>query len=159
MVVVNEQKKRIIDNLDLSKLPYKLNQNNFEELGHDISILLHTIFKKQGEKKSLKWCFSNIKRIKVFLCIFRFNDSNVEIYNEEISKQIPEYSYKTIAKIIDEGLEQGFYISQSTNDGKNKRDGKIKNLRLSESLTIDFLNWSIDLITDVNRIIKTNSKK
>ena len=80
MVVVNEQKKRIIDNLDLSKLPYKLNQNNFEELGHDISILLHTIFKKQGEKKSLKWCFSNIKRIKVFLCIFRFNDSNVEIY-------------------------------------------------------------------------------
>lgn len=156
MVDVLEQKKRIIDNLDLSRLPYKINHENFEKLGHDVSILLNAIFKKQDERKSLKWCFSNVKRIKVFLCIFRFNDSNVEIYKEEIAKQIPEYSYKTIAKIIDEGLEQGFYISQNTKD--SSRDGKIKNLKLSETLTIDFLNWSIEVISGVNKIIKTNSK-
>jgi hypothetical protein len=159
MVDIKEKREKIIDNLDLSKLPYNLNQDNYEKLGHDISILLTGVFKKQEKRKSLKWCFANVKRIKVFLCIFRFNDSKVEIYKEEIAKQIPEYSYKTIAKIIDEGLEQGFYISHKSVSKDNTRDSKIKNIMLSESLTIDFFNWSIELIGGINKIIKNNSKK
>ena len=31
--------------------------------------------------------------------------NRLEIYKEEIAKNIPEYSYKTIAKIIDDGIK------------------------------------------------------
>ena len=48
------------------------------------------------------------KRMKVFLLIFEANELGNEIYKENISNKLPEYSYKTIAQIVDEGLKKDF---------------------------------------------------
>jgi len=96
--------------------------------------------------ESLNWCFANIKRIKIFLLIFHANESGNEIYKEEIAKNLTEYSYKTIAKIIDDGIKKNHFIFL-TPDGTAGKDGKIKNIRPSENLIIDFLNLSIEVLT------------
>ena len=77
--------------------------------------------------------------------IFHANEAGREIYKEEIAKNIPEYSYKTIAKIIDEGFVKGYYISLKV-DGTPGKDGKVKNIRPSEELIIDFLNLCLEFI-------------
>jgi len=73
-----------------------------------------------------------------------------EIYKEEIAKKIPEYSYKTIAKIIDDGIEKKHFILL-TPDGISGKDAKIKNIRPSEDLVTNFLNLSIEIITYINK--------
>ena len=150
---MNEQKlreKRISDKLSLYKLPYNLKNNSFKSLGLGISNFLHYVFSMQKKKESLKWCFKNIKRVKIFLQIFHANESGKEIYKEEIAKNIPEYSYKTIAKIIDDGIQSG-HFELLTPDGMKGRDNKIKNIRPSEELIIDFLNISIDVIAYIDK--------
>ena len=150
---MNEQKlreKRISDKLSLYKLPYNLKNNSFKSLGLGISNFLHYVFSMQKKTESLKWCFKNIKRVKIFLQIFHANESGKEIYKEEIAKNIPEYSYKTIAKIIDDGIQSG-HFELLTPDGMKGRDNKIKNIRPSEELIIDFLNISIDVIAYIDK--------
>ena len=135
---------RIQSKLNLDKLTHKLKANSFKSLGAEISNFIHVIFNVRKQSPALNWCFANIKRVKIFLLIFHANESGVEIYKEEISKNIPEYSYKTIAKIIDEGIKQKYYVLLSP-DGRNCKDSKIKNIRPSEDLIIDFLNLSIEV--------------
>ena len=150
---MNEQKlreKRISDKLSLYKLPYNLKNNSFKSLGLGISNFIHYVFSMQKKTESLKWCFKNIKRVKIFLQIFHANESGKEIYKEEIAKNIPEYSYKTIAKIIDDGIQSG-HFELLTPDGMKGRDNKIKNIRPSEELIIDFLNISIDVIAYIDK--------
>ena len=64
----------------------------------------------EADKPGMQWCLSTIKRFKVFLLIFEANELGVEVYKESMSNKLPEYSYKTIAQIVDEGLEKGFFI-------------------------------------------------
>ena len=59
---------------------------------------------------ALKWCLSTIKKAKVFTLVYQANERGLPIYKEEIAKKLPEYSYKTIATIIDEGTQKGFYV-------------------------------------------------
>ena len=146
----NKRERRIIEKLNTNKVQHYLKENDFKNLGKEISSFLHHIFSLRINKKSLNWCFSNIKRIKIFLQIFHANESQREIYKEEIAKKIPEYSYKTIAKIIDDGLEKGYYVLLSP-DGLKSKDGKIKNIRPSEELVTDFLNLSIDVISYIEK--------
>ena len=73
-----------------------------------------------------------------------------EIYKEEIAKNISEYSYKTIAKIIDDGLLLGHFVLLSP-DGTNGKDNKIKNIRPSEELITSFMNLSIDIISYIDK--------
>ena len=153
---MNAQKlreKRIIEKLKLDKLPYKIKKEAFKTLGLEVSNFIHHVFLIRKKTESLNWCFSNIKRVKIFLQIFHANESGVEIYKEEISKNVPEYSYKTIAKIVDEGIQSG-YFELLTPDGIKSNDNKIKNIRPSEELIIDFLNLSIEVISiiDKNRL-------
>ena len=54
-----------------------------------------------------------------------------EIYKEKISNKLPEYSYKTIAQIVDEGVLKNFFI-KLTPRVKLTKDLKIRNIRLSE---------------------------
>ena len=103
------------------------------------------------ESTSLNWCFANVKRIKIFLLIFHANESGSEIYKEEIAKKIPEYSYKTIAKIIDDGIKKKYFVLLSP-DGVSGKDGKIKNIRPSEDLITDFLNLSIEVLSRLEKL-------
>ena len=150
---MEEQKlrdKRILAKLNLNKLPFELKDNTFKSFGAEISNFIHRIYEVRKNSESLNWCFANIKRVKIFLQIFHANESGNEIYKEEIAKKISEYSYKTIAKIVDDGIEKGYFILLAP-DGTTGKDGKIKNIRPSENLIIDFLNLSIEIMSRLEK--------
>tara|TARA_B100000780_G_C20646230_1_gene257451 strand:- start:14 stop:493 length:480 start_codon:yes stop_codon:yes gene_type:complete len=150
-----EREIRIYSKLNLDKLPFKLGQENFKILGNAVSLAFRQIHNNQVESEKLGWAFSTVKRFKIFLEIFYANEKGEEIYKEEIAKKIPEYSYKTISKIIDDGHAKGVYIALKP-DGESGTDAKIKNIRPSEELMIDFLNWSINIFELLNNTVKKN---
>ena len=149
------REERIFSKLALEKLPFKLKKDNFKILGNAISIAFQAIYDDQNKSDQLKWCFSTVKKFKIFLEIFYANERGEEIYKEEIAKKIPEYSYKTISKIIDDGHAKGIYVALKP-DGEIGTDAKIKNIRPSEDLMVDFLNWSINILTVLNNTITKN---
>ena len=150
-----EREKRIYSNLKLEKLPFKLDQDNFKVLGNLVSIVFGEIYNNQIKSSELKWIFSTVKRFKIFLEIFYANEKGAESYQEEIAKKLPEFSYKTISKIIDDGHAKKIYVALKP-DGESGTDGKIKNIRPSEELMSDFLNWSINIFELINNTIKKN---
>ena len=106
---------------------------------------------------ALKWCLSTIKKAKVFTLVYQANERGLSIYKEEISKKLPEYSYKTIATIIDEGTQKGYYVPlepYENFEGRKFQDKKVKNIRPSLDLIAAFYNWNIDRIAKVSEIIK-----
>ena len=147
--------ERIFSKLKIEKLPFKINNQNFKILGSAISLAFRNLHSSKIESENLQWCFSTVKRFKIFLEIFYANEEGREIYKEEIAKKIAEYSYKTISKIIDDGHAKGIYVNLKP-DGESGSDNKIKNIRPSEELVIEFLNWNIDVIASVNKTIKEN---
>jgi len=150
-----EREDRIYSKLKLEKLPFRLKRENFKTLGNAVSLAFHEIYNNQVKSDQLKWVFSTVKRFKIFLAIFYANEKGEQVYKEEIAKKIPEYSYKTISKIIDDGHIKGVYIALEP-DGDNGTDAKIKNIRPSEALMVDFLNWSIDIYGLLNETIAKN---
>ena len=144
------REKRILAKLNLDRLPYELEKGSFKTLGARISNFIHQVFLMQQNTKSINWCFANIKKAKIFFLIFHANENNKQIYKEEISKKLPEYSYKTISKIVDEGIEKGHFTLLSI-DGENGKDRKIKNIRPSEELVSDFLNLGIEIISYISK--------
>jgi len=150
-----EREDRIYSKLKLEKLPFRLKRENFKTLGNAVSLAFHEIYNNQVKSDQLKWVFSTVKRFKIFLAIFYANEKGEQVYKEEIAKKIPEYSYKTISKIIDDGHIKGIYIALEP-DGDNGTDAKIKNIRPSEALMVDFLNWSIDIYGLLNDTIAKN---
>jgi len=150
-----QREDRIYSNLKLEKLPFILKRKDFKFFGNTISSTFNEIYKNQVQSEQLNWVFSTIKRFKIFLEIFYANEKGEEIYKEEIAKKIPEYSYKTISKIIDDGYAKGVYESLKP-DGVNITDAKIKNIRPSEILITDFLNWSINIFKLINGVVDKN---
>jgi hypothetical protein len=150
-----ERENRIYSKLKLEKLPFELKEENFKILGNAISLAFREIHNVQVESEQLRWAFSTVKRFKVFLEVFHANEKGDQVYKEEIAKRVPEYSYKTISKIIDDGYAKGIYVSLKP-DGESGTDAKIKNIRPSEELMADFLNWSINIFQLVNSTVKKN---
>ena len=150
-----EREDRIYAKLKLNNLPFRLKQDNFKELGSAVALAFREIYNNQVESVKLRWIFSTVKRFKIFLEIFYANEKGVEIYKEEIAKKVPEYSYKTISKIIDDGHMKGIYIALKP-DGESGTDAKIKNIRPSEELMIDFLNWSINIFKLLDNTVTKN---
>ncbi len=144
-----ERDQRIFSKLKFEKLPFKVDELSWKKLGGDVSAFIHEVFKMREANEGLNWCFANIKRVKIFLEIFHANEAGVEIYKEEIAKKIPEYSYKTIAKIVDDGILHGYYELLAP-DGNLGKDGKVKNIRPSEELVTDFLNLCIEIVSFIN---------
>ena len=140
------RENNIIKNINLAKLPFKILDKDIFHFTKELSLNLKKIFSLINQKESIKWCFSSQKKIKVFLVIFDANENSKSIYKEEISKKLPEYSYKTIATIVDEGLSRGYFVNLKTTDVKKIEDKKIHNIRPSVELITDFINWNIDAI-------------
>ena len=149
MTEKTKRSERIKSKLNLDKLP-EGSATEVSALGSLISEFIHHVFNLQKRSESLTWCFANIKRIKIFIQVFHANQLNIEIYKEEIAKNIPEYSYKTIAKIIDDGIAKNYYISLAP-DSDVGRDSKVKNIRPSEQLITDFLNLCIEIIAYIDK--------
>ena len=136
---------RIISKLNLKKLPFKITEEQFCSSYTEMFKELTPLFRYQPHEYAMKWCLSSEKRMRVFLLVFEANELGKEIYKESISSEIPEYSYKTIAQIIDDGLKRGYFIKLAPRT-KISTDAKIRNIRPSEELVIEFINWNIDLL-------------
>ena len=146
--------KEIFQKINKEKLYFENNQQNFKDLSLDIAEDQIDIFKTIDSSNSLKWCLSTVKKAKVFILIYQANERGLPIYKEEIAKKLTEYSYKTIATIIDEGLNKGFYVSlEPDSDQKSLTDKKVKNLRPSLDLITSFYNWNIERIASYENII------
>jgi len=142
----NAREKKIINSINLEKLPFEILTKDVFTFTQELHQNVKKIFSFTRQKESLKWCFSSQKKIKVFLVIFDANENLKSIYKEEVSKRLPEYSYKTIATIIDEGLKKGYFVNLKSSDLNKISDKKILNIRPSEELIADFINWNIDAI-------------
>ena len=148
-----KREQRIIKRLNLKKLPIKISVYDF---GNMYTNMIHTLresFKYQENKPGMTWCLTSIKKFKVFLLIFEANEIGDEIYKESLSNKLPEYSYKTIAQIVNEGLEKGFFIKLPPRIKEN-HDLKIRNIRPSENITVEFINWNIDIVSSLANFTK-----
>ena len=148
----NDRIEEIAKELNTEKLPFKIEMHQLNDLGVDIADDLQRNFKAISVCPALKWCLSTVKKAKVFVIIYQANENGKAIYKEEIAKQLPEYSYKTIATIIDEGIAKSFYISLDPVENKVS-DKKIKNIRPSLEVITAFYNWNIDRIATVVDLI------
>ena len=150
------REENIINSINLEKLPFKIAAKDIFNFTHELNSNLKKIF--NFEKKTIKWCFSSQKKIKVFLIIFDANENIKSIYKEEIAKKLPEYSYKTIATIVDEGLSKGYFVNLKSSDVGKINDKKILNIRPSETLITDFVNWNIDAICILTNFCDSKKK-
>ena len=149
--------EEIFKKVNSEKLPFKIDAERLNDLGLDIADDLVLVLQGIGDDPALKWCLSTVKKAKVFTLVYQANERGLPIYKEEISKKLPEYSYKTIATIIDEGTQKGYYVPLEPyeNNGEKKiQDKKVKNIRPSLDLIAAFYNWNIDRISSVSKIIK-----
>ena len=150
-----DQKRQdnIISKLNLQKLPFHISSDKICDLNLEMARHSRLVLKFEEDKTGLKWVFSSIKKYKVFLVIFEANELGLEIYKEKISSKLPEYSYKTIAQIIDEGVSKKFFLKLKARANQST-DLKIRNVRPSEDLIIEFVNWKIELLASVMKFQK-----
>ena len=141
-----KRQKNIISKLNLKKLPFKIPDEKMCDLNLEIARHSRMVLKFEEDKSGLKWVFSSIKKYKVFLLIFEANELGEEIYKEKISSKLPEYSYKTVAQIVDEGVSKKIFLKLKARVNQTK-DLKIRNIRPSEELIIEFINWKIELFS------------
>jgi hypothetical protein len=149
--------EEIFKKVNVNKLPFKISPDRLNELGIDIAEDLKNIFLGVNMSPALKWCLSTIKKAKVFTLIYQANERGLHIYKEEIGKKLPEYSYKTIATIIDEGIQKGFYVPLQPYENfheKKSLDKKVKNIRPSLDLIVAFYNWNIERLVNTSEILK-----
>ena len=147
------RQENIISKLNLNKLPFDIPFDKICDLNLEMARHSRLVLKYEEDKTGLKWVFSSIKKYKVFLVIFEANELGIEIYKEKISSQLPEYSYKTIAQIIDQGISKNFFLKLKARACQSK-DLKIRNVRPSEDLIIEFVNWKIELLSSVMKFQK-----
>jgi hypothetical protein len=145
--------QRILSKVNFKKLPFKISIENFSDRYLEMFLDLKPLFKYQEGEYAMKWCLSTEKKMKVFLLIFEANEQGIEVYKENISNQLPEYSYKTVAEIVDQGIAKGFFVKLAPRKCDMK-DSKIRNIRPSEDLVVEFMNWNIDLISTISSFQK-----
>jgi len=141
-----KREKRIIKSLNLKKLPFSISEDNFCSRYIEMFKDLRPLFKYKEGEYAMKWCLSTEKKMRVFLLIFEANEMGQEVYKESVSSKLPEYSYKTVAQIIDDGINKGYFVKLDARANKTT-DLKIRNIRPSEDLVIEFINWTIDLLS------------
>ena len=144
--------KAIYDKLKIAQLPFKLKKEDINEFGRDAAANFNFIL-EDVDRPILKWCMSTIKKAKVFTLIYYANENNLPIYKEDIAKKLTEYSYKTIATIVDEGVEKGYFVPMDPIH-QNISDKKIKNIRPSLQVITDFYNWNIARVSRIEKIIQ-----
>ena len=152
-----DRDKRIISELNLNKLPFKTSTKNFFSIYEKMYLNIKPLFKFKEDEYALKWCLSTNKRMRVFLIIFEENEEGYEVYKESIASQLSEFSYKTVAQIIDDGMKKGYYLNLAPRT-VTSTDKKIRNIRPSEELVVQSINWSIDLIDNLMEFQKKLKK-
>ena len=147
------REKRIISKLNLNNLPFKILPNNFFTIYRKMFQSIKPLFKYKEGEYAMKWCLSTNKKMRVFLVIFEANEEGYEVYKESIAGKLPEFSYNTVAQIIDDGMKKGYFLYLSPR-AAIPTDKKIRNIRPSEELVVQFINWNIDLINNLTNFQK-----
>ena len=152
-----DRTNEIYKKINLHELPFLLKPQELNDFGLDIANGLTKAMSGIGINPALKWCLSTVKKCKVFILVYQANVRGLPIYKEEIAKKLVEYSYKTIATIIDEGIQKNYYVPLEPSehlDGKKITDKKVKNIRPSSDLVAAFYNWNIERIALTANLIK-----
>ena len=149
-----DRAEEIFKKINIHELPFSIKPQELHDFGLDIANGLLKVVSGINTNQSLKWCLSTVKKAKVFILVYQANVRGLPIYKEEIAKKLVEYSYKTIATIIDEGIQKGYYIPLEPFDGKKIIDRKVKNIRPSSDLVAAFYNWNIERIALTADLIK-----
>ena len=140
------RQEEIFKKINTHELPFSIKPQELHDFGLDIANGLSKVVSSINTNQSLKWCLSTVKKAKVFILVYQANVRGLPIYKEEIAKKLVEYSYKTIATIIDEGIQKGYYVPLEPFQGKKIKDRKVKNIRPSLDLVAAFYNWNIERI-------------
>ena len=148
-----KRQKNIISKLNLKKLPFAIPVDKMCDLNLEMARHSGAVLKYEEDKSGIKWVFSSIKKYKVFLVIFEANELGTEIYKEKISSKLPEYSYKTVAQIVDEGVAKKIFLKLKARVNESK-DLKIRNVRPSEDVIVEFVNWKIELLSSMMKFKK-----
>ena len=141
-----DRQEEIFKKINTHELPFSIKPQELHDFGLDIANGLSKVVSGINTNQSLKWCLSTVKKAKVFILVYQANVRGLPIYKEEIAKKLVEYSYKTIATIIDEGIQKGYYVPLEPYQGKKIKDRKVKNIRPSSDLVAAFYNWNIERI-------------
>ena len=151
------RQEEIFKKINTHELPFSIKPQELHDFGLDIANGLSKVVSSINTNQSLKWCLSTVKKAKVFILVYQANVRGLPIYKEEIAKKLVEYSYKTIATIIDEGIQKNYYVPLEPSehlDGKKITDKKVKNIRPSSDLVAAFYNWNIERIALTANLIK-----
>ena len=107
------------------------------------------------ENNVLKY-FNGMEKWKLLLEVIHSSSCGKVVYKEELSKKT-KCSHKTLTKYINECIEAGYFIYLDPINQKIQ-DKRIINLRPSEDLIVEFINFSVVRIEYSIKILKNYSK-
>ena len=122
---------------------------------HDIVNNEIALYDHYKNSKTLKY-FSGMEKWNLLLEVVRCSSTGEIVYKEKLAKKL-RCSHKTLTKYINEALEGGLFIMLNPISGVIK-DKRIVNIRPSEDLIIDFVNYSVQNVVKTLNFVKNHCK-
>ena len=151
----NKNYLKIINNIDQQNLNFKLDsEEKLNSLLCNVNKFMVKRLEAHQNDECLIFFLQNMKRYRILTSIMESYSNNANsTYKEEIIKQLRVYSYKTISSIIDDALEKG-YIKYININIKETSEKKTKRFRPTSTLVSNYLNWTIQHVSNFNKAIK-----
>jgi len=124
-------------------------------LCRDFASLGLSKFKHITENKILKY-FSNGQKWELLLRVIHASALGEIVYKEKLSKKL-NCSQKTLTKYIDECIEAGYFVFLDP-IGSKITDKRIINIRPSEDLIVEFVNYKVQIITGYLKFCQNHCK-
>jgi len=124
-------------------------------LSKDFSSLGLSQYKHFKSNKMLKY-FQGQQKWELLLRVMNSSASGDIVYKEKLSKKL-NCSQKTLTKYIDECIDAGFFVYLDPVANKI-RDKRIINIRPSEDLAVEFINYKIEKIQGYLKFCQNHCK-
>lgn len=124
-------------------------------LSKDFSLLGLSQYKHFTSNKILKY-FHGQQKWELLLRVMNSSASGEIVYKEKLSKKL-NCSQKTLTKYIDECIDAGFFVYLDPVANKI-RDKRIINIRPSEDLAVEFINYKIEKIQGYLKFCQNHCK-
>lgn len=133
----------------------KEDMHEIYNLSKDFSLLELSLYKHFTTNKILKY-FNGQQKWELLLRVMNSSASGEIFYKEKLSKKL-NCSQKTLTKYIDECIDAGFFIYLVPVSNKIK-DKRIINIRPSEDLAVEFINYKIKTIQGYLKFCQNHCK-
>ena len=159
--VSKEELKRyenISNKLNLKLINAEKKKENMHEtynLSKDFSSLGLSQYKHFTENKILKY-FCGMQKWELLLRVIHSSALGEVVYKEKLSKKL-NCSQKTLTKYIDECIDAGFFVYLNPT-GTKITDKRIINIRPSEDLAVEFINYKIETIQGYLKFCQNHCK-